>query len=197
MPADIKGFLAQIKEGEFQVKVRKYANSSKTLIAVFLHDWLEIVDDLPHQLNDPVNPSLTLSELQVLRYASQIHPDAVTVFYSNFLAIPKSLKAADEELEQAHRNATSNYLSRYSDIWRQLDNILRADGGLSIPRAEDPDPISSSEFTFSKDQLMAIDDSYREIGGIRFLFRTVLHRSIVGKLGPIKARLGNTGSFSK
>lgn len=171
------------------MNARKYRKDSNYLLAAFFKDWLGIGEPplLPEGL---VNPSLTFSEIELLRKLAKTRPWDVSLFYRKLLAVSPEAKADNDSLEGSARRETGNYLADFEDTWRKLDALLEVDGGLDIPRRSLTDSAVDESFRFSELQLQAIAESHSEAQNARFKLTVFFDKYIRPPLGKLKRVLG-------
>ncbi len=168
--------------------IRKYQDRTDALVEVFFGDWLGL-DNPPVMPKGVVNPSLTLSEIEFLKSVAEVRAEDVRIFYQKFLAVPREEKALAEPLELAVRQEAANYLADFEMIWRHLDELLKDDGGLEIPRPCSTDVTERNSFSFSQAQLRAVTSSIRELHGGKYKLIRVFNKYLRPPLGKIKRAL--------
>ena len=96
---------------------------SESIEAVFFHDLLG-VETPPIRIEGVVNPSLSLSELAVIRYIVATRPGDQSAFYSNFLSIPVDQKARDGSVDRLATAEVEKYLCQFNEFWKELEARL-------------------------------------------------------------------------
>jgi len=181
LPRQLQDFLVQIDRSKIQMHLRKYLKDTDYLIDVFFHDWLE-VNDPPVKIRSYLNPSLSLSELAVIRHIVSIRPGDQRAFYSKFLALSRDQKADEQEIETATAAKVENYLCRFNDVWEFLDARLASDGGIEIPRIRQSSVKDAQKYSFSEAQIKAWSEAHRQSATIRYAVNTLIHRLGIGML---------------
>ena len=152
LPRDLQGFLGEAEESNISLHLRKYKKQSGSIEQLFFHDWLEI-DTPPNRIENIVNPSLTLSELEVIRHIASTRPEHRSAFYSSFLAIPREKKARDGALDDSVTAEIERRLCEFNSLWEQLDRQLEADGGLKVPQNRPTEDAGDPQYVFSEAQI--------------------------------------------
>ena len=185
---ELDNFINNVDSNVFSLDIRRYQPRTSTLLRAFLDDWLGLNDPplLPEGL---VNPSLTLSEIELLKYMAKARADDVSLFYRNLLAVPRECKSSNERLEISARQAASNYLAGFESTWRKFDRLLEKDGGLDIPERSSTDSTVDASFSFSTTQLRAIADGYREARSGHYNLMLIFNKYLRPPLGKLKRAL--------
>ncbi len=155
LPAEIESLLSQMDSDTIDFSMRKYSKDGAVLKHVFFSDWLGL-PELPNTSIDVVNPSLTLSELHILKCVAKIRPDSVPVFYRELLAVPVADKASDIGLDAAARETIARHLCRFESTWQELARRLHGEGGLTVPTPSGVDLSEKPMYAFDSAQIEAI-----------------------------------------
>lgn len=181
LPQQIEDFLAQVDKSSVQLLVRKYEKSSAALVRMFFTDWLGITEP-PTRIDSHVNPSLSLSELAVIRHVVASRPDHRRAFYSEFLALSREQKADESDMEVEMAKGVETHLSRFNEVWQLLDARLAADGGIEIPRTRYDSVARARRYSFSEAQIEALHRAHARSATLRYTAATLAHRLGIGKL---------------
>ncbi len=168
-------------------KLRKYTSDSKQLVGIFFKEWLNIGPP-QHYLNQSVNPSLTLSELHLLRKIKQLRPSLAQDYYKTMLAIDKELKSDDVYLKSFVLDIISNSIAKFNETWIKCNSLLRATEQLSIPKFKENDLQLTCEFSFSDEQMNQILLFWQRSNTIQFRLH-LLAKSILERLKKLKQLL--------
>jgi len=137
--------------------VRKYAPQQKSIDTILFKDWLSVSDILKAPKKQ-VNPSLTLSELALIRHHFPVDKEGVKILYNHFLMIPKKYKANDMELEEYHRSLLAPKLFFYEETWKKCNKWLNSDEELIQPLdSEGPERRVKENYMYSSSQLQVIN----------------------------------------
>jgi len=181
LPRQLDDFLGQVDRSSIQIHVRKYTKDTASLIDVFFHDWLG-VNDPPIKFQSYLNPSLSLSELAVIRHVVATRPDDQRAFYSKFFALPRDEKADEKDIETATAAKVEDYLCRFDKVWKLLDDRLRKDGGIEVPQLRHDSVEGACHYSFSEAQIQAWSEAHTQSATIRYAAGTLIHRLGIGKL---------------
>lgn len=167
------------------LKARKYRKQTHYLLGAFFNDWLGLGEPplLPEGL---VNPSLTLSEIELLKHIANTTGLDVPLFYQQLLAVPRDCKTENEWLELSARQAVSNCLADFEGTWRKFDRLLKMDGGLDIPERSSTDSPVQESFSFSEPQLQAIAAAHCEACSALYKLKVIVNNHVRPPLGRLK-----------
>ncbi len=152
----IREFLDVYQTVPFHWLFRKYQRDSLKMTEVFFQEWLQ-VDQKFTSAEISVNPSLTLSEISVIKQASFINSRLPFHLYDRFIELPVAEKSKDIEIENAYRALCYKKLSKDIDVVNQLNEVLSQMGSETLAFS----PIESSASSFytihlSREQVNAI-----------------------------------------
>lgn len=153
-------FLAAAESSPLQLSVRKYRTHQ--LERLFFQDWLGIKGTWlqPKQV---VNPSLSLSELLLIRQLREHDAWIPRFLYERLLALPRNQKAAEPKLTQYYKAILSQHLSKYKDTWETCNQFLSKDEKLDLSFTDVYDTGKEKQvMTFSAAQGEAIASFMRE-----------------------------------
>jgi hypothetical protein len=175
-------FLETVARLDIQLTCRKYRTESGQLECLFFKDWLGLNANLtiPQQV---VNPSLTISELLLLRQLRQQQPHWTELLYRQMLALPKKDKADEPCLEAYYRQVLANYLSKQEATWAACNRFLPLGETLDWPKSVFAPP-GEKILSFSEAQATILTQMMG--AGLKLTFRWKLRllawRRKVGKL---------------
>ena len=176
-----------------QTEYRKYSSDSGSLESILFVDWLNIKSPV-EVLDRKVNPSLTLSELLMLRNLNLINPDLVPMLYDKLLNIPESLKASELRLENYYRNIIAESLENFNGVWRKCNERLASGEQIEIPDAAEESVVSDINenyvMTFTNDQVAAINNFMNSCLNYKMPLE-LFKRNVRKRLGQIKKTLQN------
>lgn len=127
----ILAFLKNIKDLDVQLKVGGYKKKKGWLEDLFFKDWL----NLDINLKSPpkvVNPSLSLSELMLLKKTRQYNPELVSILYKSLIRIDKKEKTENKALLEYHHQVLSQCLQKYKETWSLCNTYLKPDESMQI-----------------------------------------------------------------
>ena len=182
LPARLENFIGQVDQSDIQLCLRKYEKNTGSLTKAFFLDWLGI-EEPPAKIESIVNPSLSLSELAVIRHIVSSRPGDQRAYYSKFLAVAADQKANDGDIEAEASAEIENYLSKFNEVWEKLDVRLASDGGIKVPSSPRGYLKNGArQFSFSEAQLEALSEAHAQSATIRYAAGTWIHRLGLGKL---------------
>lgn len=158
---------------------REYRKDGDYMARTLFVDWLGInTPKVP--ITSAVNPSLSLSELQLIKVLRLIRPGLAEMYYNYMLRIPYKSKAKDVQLEAHYKEILNFHLSKEIDVWEQLNQYLPDGEHLEIPdEIEDSKYIQATNlvlmFSSSQAEMLAhfMDDSLRVSTLIKLLVRNL------------------------
>ena len=125
-------FLSNVKKEDVSLNCRRYDNSPGVPENIFFQDWLNV--EVPQKkVKSVINPSLTISELLMIRLLRERDPLLAKAFYDQMLQIPKEEKGSEGEIEAYYRYVLSNHLQQYQATWELCNEVLPATEQLNIP----------------------------------------------------------------
>lgn len=158
LPVHLSNFQMNIKEFELNILVKKYKKNSFHMSDIFFNQWLKI-DIPPLNISKAINPSLTLSELELLKIIKTKDPNMVHFVYNRLLEIPFNEKSKDTEMNDMHISISENIVTQYYEIWELYNQILPDSEKLFIPTKENLNHIddnSDISLNFSPKQMKEI-----------------------------------------
>ena len=165
--------------------VRGYSREPGVLEQRFFEDWLGVptpVVDMPLS----VNPSLTVSELELLRQLAEQRPSLVIPLYDQLLAIDPKRKVQGRELDVHARAIAERAVAAHRGEWAEWNALLPASEQLVIPQPVGELPPEPREIAFSKTQMEALMGFLAESVEPRFLAKLLWSAKIRPFLAGIK-----------
>lgn len=164
----ILDFLQEAKVESIKLSCRKFSYQKNSLENILFKDFLGI----NQQLTKPkktVNPSLTLSELILLKKVKQNRPYLVEILYERLIKINKENKAESNQIEKYHKEILSDYLSQYQCTWEICNQYLPADEKITCPSKVDKKQLNNNLiYSFSEHQLSVISEVIADSLSIKF-----------------------------
>jgi hypothetical protein len=152
----IYSFLTKLKKEKIELIARKFSKQKGFLEAILFKQCLGVVADLvpPPKV---VNPSLSLSELILIKKVRQEQPYLVNLLYNKLIGISKKCKCENSSIEQYHKESLSSQLTQYKDTWEICNEFLPLNEKIVFPK-ESANRISVHEknSSFSDMQMEAI-----------------------------------------
>jgi hypothetical protein len=138
---------------------------------ILFHEWLHIKEDLipPPKV---VNPSLSLSELILLKKVGKHQPFLVNILFSKLVRIPKKDKFENGNIEQYHLDSLSNEMAKYKDTWEICNYFLPLSEKIFLLKEKTyKQSISSKNSSFSDEQMEVIACFIADSVGLKVRFK--------------------------
>jgi hypothetical protein len=152
----LHAFLSKLKKEKIELIVRRFSKQKGMLESILFEQCLGVNVDLvsPPKL---VNPSLSLSELILLKKVRKYQPYLVNHLYNKLIRISKKNKCENSNIEEYHKDVLSNHLANYEDTWEICNEFLPSDEKISSPKENtDQTLIGEKNSSFSDEQMEAI-----------------------------------------
>ena len=185
LPHELAGFRVALCGFDAELVVRKYGRKSGALATLFFRQWLNI-ETPDAAVPATVNPSLTLSELELVRLLAERRPSLVIPLYDRFLAMDLKRKVQGREQEAYARAIAERAVAAHRDEWAQWSALLLASEQLIIPQPEGELPAEPREIAFSDTQMEALMGFLAESVEPRFLLRLLWSSRIRPFVGAVR-----------
>jgi hypothetical protein len=162
----LKNFLEQSAVCGLSLTCRKYSHQ---LEVTFFEEWLGLSADRLKKPVKRVNPSLSISELLLIREARQKDNILPELLYQAFLTLPGERKAPEPRIEEYYKAVLGNALLQYKDTWQACNRQLPADTHLCLPEQHTVAP--EKVMSFSADQAEAIATVMKQLRSPAFLMK--------------------------
>lgn len=188
LPQQLRRFREHLGEERVHLTVRRYSRESGALDRLFFEDWLGI--SIPQKtLPAPVNPSLTLSELTVIRQVAESRPEVVQPLYERLAAIADDEKAQGHALEAYARVIAARTVAACSEEWEAWNERLPDDEQLTVPTVQTSSPHPPEDLSLSVPQFQAIAEVLSKAATSQFMTNVVWRTRLRPALGRIKRAL--------
>jgi hypothetical protein len=164
-------FLQHAQLEKINLTVRKFSKEKGALEMILFHEWLHIKEDLipPPKV---VNPSLSLSELILLKKVGKHQPFLVNILFSKLVRIPKKDKFENGNIEQYHLDSLSNEMAKYKDTWEICNYFLPLSEKIFLLKEKTyKQSISSKNSSFSDEQMEVIACFIADSVGLKVRFK--------------------------
>ena len=179
-------FLQEAESSDLTLKVRKYRKQG--LEDVFFRQWLGVKIDMS-PVKRVVNPSLSLSELLLIRQLYQEDKWLPRFLYERLLPLSSHQKAPEPKLSQYYKAVLSEHLSSYQASWELCNTHLPEDEQLDIPVSSGQAvALSEKVLTFSPAQGELISRFIRESASLTFWWK-LRFRAYKHRLGRLRNRI--------
>ena len=188
LPQHLASLRRQIDTIDALVHVRAYTRQPGGLEDIFFRDWLDLKEPLRAK-DTEVNPSLSLSELELVRRMNARRPELVPFLNQRLSTVSRTEKVQGSALEAHARAVAENAVWQHRDEWQHWNELLPEGERLSIPRNAPEIPEWPSELGFSDRQLEELAGFIAETSRLRFLARVVWRARVRPWLGRVRRRL--------
>ena len=181
----LKNFLQQAGACDLYLRCRKYGNQ---LDHIFFREWLDIAPDKLKKPKKRVNPSLSISELLLIRQAREKDAVLPRLLYNAFLHLPKNAKAQEPRIKDYYKAVLSNALTQYMDTWKICNQHLPEDTPIQLPKQQAVE--SDKVMTFTAQQGEVIAQLMQQLRSPYFLMRLMFlkYKRKLGKLRNVALR---------
>ena len=152
LPIRLNSLRRQVAAADVQLSVRGYDKKPGALERLFFEEWLAIPTP-PQTSNALVNPSLSLSELVLLRKLRAHHEGLVPFFYERLLKIDPSEKCEGRAIQAHARLVAENAVARHADEWRSWNALLQEEQRFEIPNPQQSPGAEPKQLELSEVQL--------------------------------------------
>lgn len=185
LPRRLGALRQQLEVSDIGIVVRGYVKAQGSLEQQFFADWL----GLRAPLNQPgrlVNPSLSLSELILLRRLRPKCPSLVPVLYERFLAVDPALKTEAPAMLAYAESVAGHAVARCAEEWQWWNARLPEPERFAITEpTEQPGP-EPTDLTLSSAQWLVLVDLLADVIRPRFLLRLFWGSNLRPRLARLK-----------
>lgn len=151
----LKSFLKRAQHQKIDLIVRKFSKEKGALETMLFKEWMDLhVDLIPPPKT--VNPSLSLSELMLLKKVRQHQPYMVNILYNKLIDIDKKQKCENSSIEQYHKDSLSNHLEKYKETWSICNQFLPLGEKIIYPKKSIESIAYSNKISSFSDQQMQV-----------------------------------------
>jgi len=187
LPRRLAGIRRQVDAEGIPLVVRGYGKQNRALESVFFEDWLGM--PVPKDCSTkPVNPSLSLSELVLLRQLNARHPGLVPYLYDRLLEIPPDRKREGRDMLEHARQVAVQSVSRYREEWDRWNKMLPPGERFDLSEAEREPGAEPAVLELSAEQLYAVMQLLGDALGYRLRLQVLWS----WRLRPVLARIKQT-----
>ena len=185
LPEKLRGFREQAERLGITPTVRGYTREPGGLEKRFFEDWLGVPTpavDMPAS----VNPSLTLSELILIKQMAERRPSLVEPLYEALLAIDTADKVQGTALETHVKAVATAAVAKHAEEWQAWNRLLPPDEVLPIPDPPADIPPRPRELGLTDRQMAALAAVIDEAASSRFVARLIWRSRIRPVLSRVK-----------
>ena len=185
LPEELAGFQDALRDVDAALLVRKYSREPGALERLFFEEWLGV--RVPGAaVPETVNPSLSLSELELLRLLADWRPSLMQPLYDRLVSLDAREKVQGRELVAYARAVAEHAVAAHREEWAAWNERLPQSEKLVIPQPQGEIPAEPREIAFSKEQMEALMGFVAESVEPRFLARLLWSARIRPLLGAIR-----------
>lgn len=188
LPDQLSGLREQIGDFRVNLRVHRYTQAPGALQRIFFEDWLAVKLPTDDQ-SGTVNPSLSLSELVLLRQLASSRPELVVDLSDRLLRIPRREKTQGAALEDFSRAVAAQTVAMHMDEWEQWNAILPEGEKLELPSLGTKIPEPPRALELSEAQLAILMRLLAESSRLRFRARLLWRDKLRPIFGLIKRLL--------
>jgi hypothetical protein len=191
VPEELAGFRCQVDSSDVNLTVRRYERSPGKLDRILFEDWLGIPTPQV-ELPATVNPSLTLSELLLIRQMAKRKTEMVEPLYAALAEIPQDEKARGRAQETYARAIASQTVAAHAEEWAAWNERLPESEKLTVPDAPDAIPACPHELALSERQMLAISELLGKAATPEFIAKLFWRSQLRPALGRIKRTISGS-----
>lgn len=170
--------------------VSRYRPNSAWLVSEFFEKWLGLAS-LPVWADKSVNPSLTLSELFLIREIRKSRPAWVSFLYDSLLEVPKESKSDDRYLKTGFLSIIRGHLGQYRSVWQEANKRLPHPDKFSIPEMQGNGAEKNTTLSFTPEQMTALTNFWFRTRSPRFIFQVFWRCHLRPRLANVKREMLN------
>lgn len=155
LPDRLSRLRREVEASGVDLVVRAYGKEPGALERIFFEDWLKTA--VPAQSQGAlVNPSLSLSELVLLRRLRMHHAGLVPILYERLLAVAPLSKVEGRAMKDFAQQVAMNTVAEFADEWRIWNGMLPESERFEIPAAGPATGEEPTSLELSGEQLDAV-----------------------------------------
>jgi len=184
LPGRLSGIRRELPNTSLRMTARGYSKRPGAIAKTLFEDWLGVPTP-SRRADTQVNPSLTLSELALIRHVAARRPDLVADLYERLLAVAPAARTESPEMMAHARGVAARAVAASASEWRHWNEWLPQDERLDIPLdAPEPAPDPATA-VFSTGQSGTLMELLADLARPRFLLGLTWRR----RLRPALARI--------
>jgi hypothetical protein len=171
LPETLQSFFEHADEVGVELSVQKY-DSGEGYLRNLVQQWIGVQTGF----SDPkkrVNPSLSISELLLLKKVQETDTLGVRALYDRFLQMSREQKADEGRLRCYYESVVASHIVKYRKVWQMCNERLEMVKNLEIPGADIEMAkvnLSDKVLIFSESQVEVITRFIKENRGLRYKF---------------------------
>lgn len=168
--SSLKEFFKNVTQFKPNLTSRKYLTKDGYLEKIFFRDWLGLTHSF-QGIEEVVNPSLSFSELLLIKSLRSQDAFLPEFLYEKLLKISKKNKAQEPRLESFYRSVIDKILTRYDSTWKECQAALLDDEQLTLPGLEPEVDEANNVITLSPHQIDAISTIIKDSTSFSFRWK--------------------------
>ena len=192
LPHHLESLRRQVGENGVQLHARAYARRAGALEAIFFRDWLGLAESIQSE-DTEVNPSLSLSELELVRYMNARRPELVPFLHEHLSALPRTDKVQGSTLEAHARAVAETAVWQHREEWQRWNELLPEGEHLTLPENPPEIPERPEELGFSDRQVEELAGFLAAAARPRFVARVWWRGWLRPGLGKLRSKVQGKG----
>ena len=188
LPQRLARIRKQLDPSGAQMTVRGYGKAPGSLERVFFTDWLEVPIPADGR-NLLVNPSLSLSELVLIRQLRAARPSLVPFLYERLLAVDPAQKSESQAMKDYAAQVAAHAVARHAGEWQKWNMLLPEPERLRIPEQPGVPGPEPKDLVLSAAQWNALTELIADASRPGFLWNLFWAAQLRPALGRIKRLL--------
>ena len=189
LPKHLGELRRQAQTTDVELCVRAYSREPGGLERLFFRDWLGLEEKIDGVAAE-VNPSLSLSELEIVRLVHARRPELVPFLHEALSILPQSEKLQGSALEDHARAVAEIAVWQHREEWQRWNSLLPDGERLDFPSHPPEIPEYPQELGFSGQQMDELAAFLSEAVSVRFLAEFIWRSRIRPGLGRIARAVG-------
>ena len=187
LPDDLAALRLGAETSRIQLVARGFTREPGGLERIFFADWLGVRTPQV-RIGAEVNPSLSLSELELVRQMNDRCPELVPFLHQSLAGVPRKAKIQGLALEAYAHAVAEKSIWESREEWKRWNDVLSDDERLDIPAKSPNVQKRPTEVEFSIRQIEALADFMAESAQLRFIAKLWWKSRLRPSLGNIKKR---------
>ena len=188
LPNRLSALRRQLDATGTAITVRGYAKAPGSLERAFFSDWLEVPIPADGR-NLLVNPSLSLSELVLIRQLRAARPSLVPFLYERLLAVDPAEKSESQAMKDYAAQVAAHAVARHAQEWQKWNALLPEPERLRIPEQPGLPGPEPKELVLSAVQWNVLTELIADASRPGFLLNLFWAAQLRPALGRIKRLL--------
>ena len=192
LPRDLEQLRKQADVEGIELTARGYTRRPGGLEDLFFRDWLNMQAP-PPTIDGEVNPSLSLSELELVRHMNMRRPELVPFLHEHLSALPRTCKVQGSTLEAHARAVVETAVWQHREEWQRWNELLPECEHLTLPENPPEIPERPEELGFSDRQVEALAGFLAEAARPGFVARVWWRGWLRPGLGKLRSKFQGKG----